>query len=133
MENLFKKNFTHDELVDIILSNPLILNEIELELVTLWSELSRYSDEAWEEIGEGGKDNVREVRIDLPKVGETLIRNKLEKDNYTFKKLGWIISYITGLTVKKIYMANDEEFEIEFSNPIPRPYIRKPVGKMLIS
>ena len=113
----------------MILSNSLILSEIELELVTLWHELGRYNDEQWEEIGEGGKNNVRKVRIDLPKVGETLIRNKLEKDDYTIKKLGQIIEKMTGFAVKHLYMVNDEEFEIESLCPIPRPPIRKPIGK----
>lgn len=129
MENLFHKNFTHEELVTVILTNPILLNEIELELTTLWYELSHYNDEEWEEISEKGKDDVREVRIYLPRVGETLTLNKLDNDEAIFIKLGQIISKITGLTVKKVYLANDTEFEVEFSNPIPRPYIRKPVGK----
>lgn len=134
MENLFKRDYTHEELVDMIFDNRIILDEIELELITLWAELSHYSDEEWEYIGEGGKDNVREVRIDLPKLGEALTRNASFKDDaIALKKLSQIIEKMTGLRVKDLYQANDEEFEVEFLNPIPRPYIRKPVGKMLIS
>lgn len=121
MINLFNIKFTHKELVSVILSNSIIFNELELELVTLWVELSRYSDEAWEEIGEGGSDNVRKVTIYLPKIGETLIRNNWQEDATVFIELGRIIEKITGLEVKDLYMVDNEEFEIEFSNPIPRP------------
>lgn len=121
MNNIFNLHFTQEELVNVVLNNPIIYNELELELVTLWSELSRYNNEAWEEISENAKDDVREVTIYLPKIGEILIRNKWQEDAIAFAKLRQIIENITGLVVKKLQMVNDEEFEIEFENPIPRP------------
>lgn len=121
MNNLFRNKLSHWEFTSIVLDNLIIRNELELELMTVWSELSRYSDEAWEEIGEGGRDNVRRIIVSLPKIGEILIRNKLQEDATVFTKLKQIIEEITGLPVKEIQMENDEEFEVEFENPIPRP------------
>lgn len=121
MNNIFNLHFTQEELVNVVLSNPIIFNELELELVTVWVELSRYGDEAWEEIGEGGSDNVRKIIVSLPKIGETLVRNKWQEDEIALHKLSQIIEDITGLPVKELQMVNDEEFEIEFLNPIPRP------------
>ena len=125
MENLFNTRFTYEELVTKVLSNPIISNELELELVTLWSELSRYSDEAWEEIGEGEGDNVRRIIIYLPKIAEILFRNKLEEDAIAFAKLRQIVESMTGLAVKELQMVTNGEFEIEFLNPIPRPRLIK--------
>lgn len=121
MNNIFNMKFTHEQLVANVMINPIIFNEIDLELMTLWSELSRYSDEAWEEISEKGKDDVRKVRIYLPKIREILIRNKWQEDATVFIELGQIIEVVTGLPVKDVYMVDDEEFEVEFVNPIPRP------------
>lgn len=121
MINLFHNRLSHWEMVQVILDNQIIYNELELELATLWVELSHYNNEAWEEIGEGGRDNVRTVIVSLPKIGETLTRNKWQEDTIAKDKLKRIVEEITGLPVKEIQMANDEEFEIEFLNPIPRP------------
>jgi hypothetical protein len=121
MNNIFNLHFTQEELVNVVLNNPIIYNELELELMTLWSELSFYNDEAWAEISVNGKDDVRKVIISLPKTGEIIIRNKLKEDEIAFTKLRQIVESLSGLAVKDVYMVDDEEFEIEFENPIPRP------------